>query len=95
VQQSLWDAYASGWVVNVAIGFTLLELVALLAWHRMTGRGLAPHDYVLNLLSGLCLMLALRAALFSFWAGVALCLIAAGVAHLSDLFARARRKRAG
>jgi hypothetical protein len=95
VQQSLWDAYASGLVVNIAIGFTILELMALLAWRRMTGRGLAPQDYVLNLLSGLCLMLALRSALFAFWAGVALCLIAAGVAHLSDLVLRARRKCPG
>lgn len=89
---SVWDAYASGLVVNIAIAFTVLELLALLAWHRLTKRGLAPADYLLNLLSGLCLMLALRCALSEFWAGMALCLIAAGVAHLRDLVVRSRRK---
>ncbi|WP_395670193.1 hypothetical protein [Rhodoferax sp.] len=90
--QFVWEGYASGWIVNVAIGFTLLELVVLWVWHRTTGRGLAPRDYALNLLSGLMLMLALRASIAALWPGVALCLIAAGVAHVSDLVLRSRRK---
>ena len=90
--QPVWDAYASGLVVDIAIAFTVLELAGLLAWHQLTGRGLAPADYALNLISGLCLMLALRTALSAMWAGMALCLIAAGVAHISDLVQRTRRK---
>jgi hypothetical protein len=93
VLQLVWDAYASGLVVDIAIGFTVLELGGLLAWHRLTGRGLAPADYALNMLSGLCLMLALRSALLAFWIGVALCLIAAGTLHITDLVLRLRRKQ--
>ena len=90
-----WDWYASGVVVDIAIVFTVVELCALVAWHSFTGRGLRPQDYALNLLSGLCLMLALKAALAALWQGMALMLIAAGVAHLSDLVLRSRRKRSG
>jgi hypothetical protein len=79
-------------VVNIAIGVTLLELLALWAWHRITGKGLAPQDYAWNLLSGLMLMLALRSAIAAFWPGVALCLVAAGAAHLRDMALRWRRK---
>jgi hypothetical protein len=92
VPQFVWDSYASGLIVNIAIGFTLAELLALWVWHRSTGKGLAPGDYALNLLSGLMLMLALRASIAALWPGVALCLIAAGAAHGSDLVLRARRK---
>ena len=91
--QSILDGYASGLIVEIAIGFTVLEMAALLLWHRLTGRGLAPPDYLLNLVAGLCLMLALRAALSSVWEWMAVCLIASGVAHLSDLLLRARQKR--
>ena len=90
--QPVWDAYASGLVVDIAIAFTVLELVGLLVWHRLTGRGLAPADYALNMLSGLCLMLALRSALVAFWIGVALCLMAAGAVHITELVLRFRRK---
>jgi hypothetical protein len=92
VPQFVWDGYASGLIVNIAIGFTLLELLALWVWHRTTGKGLAPHEYVLNLLSGLMLMLALRASMAALWPGVAVCLMGAGAAHFSDLVLRSRRK---
>jgi len=91
--QSILDGYASGLFVDIAIGFRVLEMMALLLWHRLTGRGLAPPDYILNLVAGLWLMLALRSALSSVWEIMALCLIAAGVTHLSDLVLRAQRKR--
>ena len=87
-----WDWYASGRVVDIAIAFTLLELLALLAYHHVSRRGLAPQDYALNVVSGLFLMLALRAALLPLWEGMAACLIAAGVAHIRDLVLRARRR---
>lgn len=91
--QSILDGYASGLIVNIAIGFTVLEMAGLLLWHRVTGRGLAPDDYVLNMLSGLFLMLGVRSSLASMWVAMALCLIAAGMVHLSDLVLRMRRKR--
>ncbi len=86
----------SAGLVDAVIGLTLLEGLGLLAWHRTTGRGVAPRDFLLNLLAGLCLMAALRCAVRDTGTvGVALALMAAGAAHLSDLLWRARRKAPG
>jgi hypothetical protein len=60
----------------------------------LTGRGLKPDDYLLNVLAGLCLMLSLRAALASLWILMAMGLIAAGVVHLADLYQRTERNMA-
>ena len=82
----------NGQLLDAVIALTMLECAALIAYHRITSRGLAPKDYLLNLVSGLCLMLALRAALVdSGWAWIALCLTAAGLAHSADLWNRWRR----
>ncbi len=75
--------------IDLVIALTLAEAAALLAWHRATGRGVAAREFFVNLLSGLCLMLALRAAL----AGAAPAWIAAWVAlagllHGLDLWRR-------
>jgi hypothetical protein len=83
--------YSSGIVVDIAIVFTVMELAALWFFHRLTRRGLKPDDYLLNVLAGLCLMLSLRAALASLWVLMALGLLAAGVAHLADLYQRTER----
>jgi hypothetical protein len=80
---------------------TIIEGLCLFAYHRMTGLGLAPDQYVLNLISGLCLMVAIRsisgASTFDLFtpslpqsllpAG----LIAAGLAHWSDIYRRWKR----
>lgn len=80
------------WLIDLVIGFTLLEAVALLLFHRVTGRGVAPCDFALNMASGLCLMLALRCLAHDAGAAwVALCLLAAGMAHCTDLWQRWRR----
>ena len=86
---SIEALYASGIVVDFALLFTALELAALWAYHHFTGRGLAPDDYLLNGLAGLCLMVSLRAALASCWVLMATGLIAAGMAHFLDLYLRA------
>ena len=50
-------------MVDGVIAFTLLE-GAWLAWHhRRTGSGVAPRDFLANMVSGLCLMAGLRVAL--------------------------------
>ena len=79
-------------IADIAIAFTLLEGVALLAVHHWTGRGLPPRDYLLNLLAGLCLMLALRCALEAAWSVVPVFMMAAGTAHGCDIALRLRRK---
>jgi hypothetical protein len=88
---SLWS---SAFLVDTAIAITLMEWLALALYHRVTGRGLPPDAYALNLLSGLCLMFALRSALHDeawFWG--AGCLAASGLAHLTYLRQRWQRQR--
>lgn len=80
-------------LLDAVIVFTLLEGAALWLHHAVTGRGLAPGDYALNMLSGLCLMLAVRVALgASPWPWIAVCLLGAGLAHGLDIWRRYRRQ---
>lgn len=80
-------------LTEIVIALTLLEGMALAAYYRMTGRGLAARDYALNLVSGLCLMLALRAALAGAGATWVLAwLSAAGLAHGADIWRRWKRQ---
>jgi hypothetical protein len=79
-------------LVDAVIALTLLELLALFVIHRRSGAGVAPREIVLNLLSGLALMVALRAALAHSGAVVILsALLVAGVLHSIDLHRRWRR----
>lgn len=84
------------WLVDAVIAFTVLEAVLLLALQRWRGRGVPARDFLLNLISGLCLMAALRCAVAgSLLPGTALplwlpWLAAAGVAHAGDLARRWR-----
>ncbi len=76
-------------IVDAVIVLTALEGIALVVWHRRTGAGVAPRDFAANLVSGLCLMLALHAALHDLGgAWIAMFLLVAGVAHASDLWRR-------
>lgn len=80
-------------LVDLVIGFAVTEGLLIAGYHRLTGRGLAPADYALNLLAGLCLMFALRCALFGWpelW--IMLFLASSGVAHGTDLVLRWRRR---
>jgi len=86
------DATVIAPLIDLVIAFTVVEGVALSLYHRVSRKGVAPRDFALNLLSGLCLMLALRC--LAAGAGplaVALCLLAAGTAHAVDLSMRWRR----
>ncbi len=90
---SLEQLYQGPLVVDIAIGFITLESLLLWVFHKFTGRGLALADCVLTILSGACLMLALRYAVTpEGWPGMALFLIAAGIAHGADLRCRWRDK---
>lgn len=84
--------FASGHVVDIALALTVIE-AGLVTWYaRRIGRGPAPGPFLGNLLSGVCLMLALRAALVGAWWGwIGFFLIGALAAHLSDLRWRWRR----
>lgn len=80
-------------VVDLVIVFTLCEGLLLAWWFRRTGRGVPPREFLANMMSGLCLMLALRSALAQ-GAGVAMLawLAAAGMTHAADLWRRWRRE---
>ena len=81
-------------LMDLVLAITIFEGLLLAAYHHRTGRGLAPADYALNMLAGLCLMLALRAVLTdvaSLW--VLVFLMASGLAHGSDLTLRWRKKQ--
>ena len=79
-------------IVDLVIALTLIECAALAFYHRATGRGVAPRDFLINMASGLCLMLALRClARDAGAAWVALFLLAAGLAHGTDIWMRWRR----
>jgi hypothetical protein len=81
-------------MVELAIALTLAEAAALLLWHRLTGRGLAPRQWLPMLGAGLFLMLALRATVAgATLAPVAAALAAAGLAHALDLARRWERGR--
>ena len=82
----------TGQLVEWIIGAMLIEALVLWLWHRHHGRGLAPSAVLTILASGICLMLALRAALraeppisVAAWLG------AAGIAHAADLWVRWKR----
>jgi hypothetical protein len=82
-------------LVDAVLAVTVLEALALLLLHALRGRGPAPAEWALNLLSGLCLMLALRAALAQAASQAQpACLAAAGLAHGLDIARRWRRAAA-
>ncbi|MFM9927336.1 hypothetical protein VLK31_30455 [Variovorax sp. H27-G14] len=77
------------WLVDGVIAFTVVEGIALVVHHRLTGNGPRPGAYLLNMVSGLCLMAALRCAVHdtgALW--VAAWLLAAGIAHGADISKR-------
>lgn len=82
-----------GGLIDTIITITVLEVLALWAYQRTTKCGLEPRDYLLNVASGLCLMLALRSALGGGnWYVMALFLLAAGMAHVTDLVMRLKNR---
>jgi len=83
--------FASGRIIDLILALTAAEAVFVVLYHGRTGRGPAPAAFLGNLLSGVCLLLALRFALVgSPWGWLALSLLAALAAHLFDLWRRWR-----
>ena len=79
-------------LIEIVIAVTLLEGVALTVYHRISGKGVAPREFAANLVSGLCLMLALRGVLAgSGWGWTALLLLVSGLIHVSDSWQRWKR----
>lgn len=86
------ELFASGRIVDLILGFTVLEGIVLVAWRRRSGCGLAAADVLGMLLPGVCLLLALRCTMIGAWWGwTAAWLLASLATHLADL----GRRRAG
>ncbi len=83
------DFVASGRVVDVILLIMAVEAASLIAYRRMTGRGLTTSSVMLMLAPGAFLLLALRAALTAeAWFVIIAWLVVALVAHLADLRSR-------
>ena len=86
------DLFASGRLVDFILVVVVLEAAVLLLYWARARRGIAPLDLLPNLCAGAFLLLALRATLAgSGWMIASLCLSAAGLAHLTDVYRRWRR----
>ena len=79
-------------LIDLVIGITVVEGLALVAYHHRTGKGVAGSQFGINLLAGLSLMLALRLNVGGAgWAWVAASLTLAGAFHGLDLWRRWQR----
>lgn len=85
----LADLIKSGQVTGILIAVMVTEAAVLIAYRLGKGRGFAVPYIISNLLAGLFLVLALRAALTgAAWPWIAASLAAAGIAHVADLVVR-------
>lgn len=88
---SVLETVADGRIIWVMLLFVVLEVIGLVVLWRRKGIGVAPLPLVVNVLAGLCLMMALRASLvdsgtqtIAFWLVASLC------AHVADIAVRWR-----
>lgn len=90
------EFFTSGLIVDFILIMVVIEAALLAIYHHRTGKGLAPAEVAGFLLSGLFLLLALRAALAGAWWGwISLCLTGALLTHVLDLAHRWRRTPPG
>ena len=83
------ELFLTGRIVDLIIALMVAEALVLGLLYRRTGKGVSLADLLPNMLAGLFLLLALRAALTGApWTWIALSLIAALIAHLADVVRR-------
>ena len=79
-------------LIELIIAITVIEGIVLTVYFSRSGKGVAPKEFAANLLSGLCLMLALRSALIGqSGALTALFLSASGLIHAAEVWRRWER----
>ncbi|MEN7341657.1 MAG: hypothetical protein AAAFM81_01895 [Pseudomonadota bacterium] len=89
------DIIDSGQIVTIMLLVVALEIVALVAWRMVTGRGLRIPAVLLNIGAGGSLMVALKLKFAgASWQWLALSLIAALCFHVADLAWRWRHETA-
>ena len=82
---------ANGRIVDAILVLMILEGFGLIAYQRVTGRGIEPACVIANLIAGGALMVALRAMLAGWGLPViGLCMAISGAAHVADLQRRWR-----
>lgn len=85
--------FVSGRIIDVILAIVVLEAILLWLLRRFTGRGLGLVEIVGLLLSGVFLILAVRAALTgAAWSVVSLLLLLSFAAHLWELSRRLAEK---
>ena len=88
------ELFSTGLIVDLIIVFVLAEWAAIVLFRVRSGKGIPALEITANLLAGILLMLALRAALVgASWHWIAAALTAALAAHLGDLSQRWRGSR--
>jgi hypothetical protein len=81
--------FGSGRIVDFILLFTVFELLFLFAYRRFTGHGVAPVELLINLSSGVFLLLAVRCAIVDAWWGwIGMSLFGSLLAHIADLWRR-------
>jgi len=80
------ELFASGRVFDLILIGMALEAFGLVAFYRIRGHGVRPARLLPNVLSGMCLLLAMRVGAGGAWWGwVSLSLLGALAFHLVDL----------
>jgi len=85
------ELFLSGRIADIVLVFMAVEAIALVFYNVRTGRGPRPLDMLPALLAGVCLALALRAAMVGAgWGWIAFSLTGALAAHVVDVVRRWR-----
>ncbi len=88
----LEDLITSGRIVDIMIGFVIIEVAVLLLYRRLRGGGIPPSKLFVNIGAGGSLMLALWAVFAeAHWAVIAGFLVMSLVFHVADLASRWER----
>ncbi len=85
------ELFLNGRIADIVLVFMAVEALALVLYSLRTGRGPRPPDILPALLAGVCLVLALRAALVGAgWGWIAFSLTGELAAHAVDVVRRWR-----
>lgn len=85
----MFELFSSGRIIDLILGLVVLEGLTLLLYNRFTGRGIRNLDLLATLVPGVCLMLAVRAALTGLsWPWIGSALAVSLLAHIFDLSRR-------
>lgn len=88
----MFDLFSSERLVDLILLLVIIEVGAIAIYRRSTGRGIALKDLLPNILAGVFLLLALRAALAGGgWMPISAFLSCAGIAHVIDIGRRWHR----